>query len=299
MLARKLRPIMSIAQAETRLIQLDDGRRIACAERGDPAGRPVFAFHGLPGSRLQQHPEAGVAAVRGARVIHVDRPGFGLSSPQPGRSLASWAPDVAAIADRLDLERFAVCGVSGGGPFALACAAVLGDRVTRAAIVSGVGPPGSMHGGRMTLPARTAFYLAARALWLMRAPVRAATRVALRAPERFIDRIAAHLAADDRRTLARADVRAMLARDLAEALRQGVDAMITDLRLESRPWDFPLAAIRAPVALWHGEDDWIVPPAATHHLAAAIPGADAHVVPGAGHFMIFDRWVEILDWLVQ
>jgi pimeloyl-ACP methyl ester carboxylesterase len=285
-------------QAATRLIQLDDGRRIACAERGDPGGRPVFAFHGLPGSRLQQHPDLGLAAACGARVIHVDRPGFGLSSPQPGRTLASWAGDVAAIADRLELERFAVAGVSGGGPFALACAALLDGRVTRAAVVSGVGPPGTMHGGRTTITARTAFYLAARAHWLMRGPLRAAARLAVRSPQRFIDRAAAHLAADDRHTLARPEVRAMLERDLAESVRQGVDALIADLRLEARPWEIPLAAIGAPVVLWHGEDDRIVPAAAARHLAAAIPGARAEIVPGAGHFMIFDRWAEILGWLV-
>lgn len=286
-------------QAATRLIQLEDGRRIACAERGDPAGRPVFAFHGLPGSRLQQHPDLGLAATCGARLIHVDRPGFGLSSPQPGRTLASWAGDVAAIADRLGLDRFAVAGVSGGGPFALACAALLDGRITRTAVVSGVGPPGTMHGGRTTMGARTAFYLAARAQWLMRGPLRAAARIAVRSPQRFIDRAAAHLAAADRLTLARPDVRAMLQRDLAESVRQGVDALITDLRLEARPWDLPLAAISVPVVLWHGAEDRVVPPAAARHLVEAIPGARAEIVPGAGHFMIFDRWAEILRWLVS
>jgi pimeloyl-ACP methyl ester carboxylesterase len=288
-----------VGPPETRLLQLDDRRWIACAECGDPAGRPVFAFHGLPGSRLQQHPDPGIAAARGARVIHVDRPGFGLSSPCPARTLASWAHDVVAIADRLEIERFAVAGVSGGGPFALACAALLGARVTRTALVSSVGPPGSMHGGRIVLPARAAFYFAAHAPELMRGPLRVASRLALRAPERFIDRVAAHLAPDDRRTLARPDVRAMLARDLAESVRQGVDALIMDLRLEARPWQLPLEAIRAPVALWHGEADRIVPASATRHLVAAIPGARAEVLPGHGHFMIFDCWAGVLDWLMQ
>jgi pimeloyl-ACP methyl ester carboxylesterase len=149
------------------------------------------------------------------------------------------------------------------------------------------------------LPARAAFYFAAHAPELMRGPLRVASRLALRAPERFIDRVAAHLAPDDRRTLARPDVRAMLARDLAESVRQGVDALIMDLRLEARPWQLPLEAIRAPVALWHGEADRIVPASATRHLVAAIPGARAEVLPGHGHFMIFDCWGGVLDWLMQ
>jgi pimeloyl-ACP methyl ester carboxylesterase len=292
-------PATSPMPPETRLLELGDRRWVACVECGDPAGRPVFAFHGLPGSRLQQHPDAGIAAARGARVIHVDRPGFGLSTPAPGRTFAAAARDVAALADRLEIGTFAVAGVSGGGPFAAACAALLGERVTRAALVSSVGPPGSMRGSPGALRTRTLLAIAAHAPKLLRRPLRIALRRALRAPERFIDRVAARLAPDDQRTLARADVRAMLARDLAESVRQGVDALLADLRLEGRPWALPLESIRVPVALWHGEDDRIVPVAATRRLAAAIPGARAHVLPGLGHFMIVDRWGEILDWLVQ
>jgi pimeloyl-ACP methyl ester carboxylesterase len=292
-------PATSTLPPETRLLELGDRRWVACVECGDPLGRPVFAFHGLPGSRLQQHPDADLAAARGARVIHVDRPGFGLSTPAPGRTFAAAARDIAAIADRLGIDRFAVAGVSGGGPFAAACAALLNERVTRAALVSSVGPPGSMRGGPGALRTRTLFALAAHAPRLLRRPLRIAVRRALRAPGHFIDRVAARLAPEDQRTLARAEVRAMLARDLAESLRQGVDALLADLRLEARPWGLPLESIRVPVALWHGEDDRIVPSAATRHLAAAIPGARAHVLPGLGHFMILDRWGEILDWLVQ
>lgn len=98
-------------------------------------------------------------------------------------------------------------------------------------------------------------------------------RRALRAPEHFIDRVAVRLAPDDQRMLARPEVRAMLAHDLAESLRQEADALLADLRLEGRPWGLPLESIRVPVALWHGADDRIVPPSATRHLAALIPGA--------------------------
>ncbi len=292
-------PATSALPPETRLLELGDRRWVACVECGDPGGHPVFAFHGLPGSRLQQHPDAGIAAAHGARVIHVDRPGFGLSTPAPGRTLATTARDVAAIADRLDIGAFAVAGVSGGGPFAAACAALLGDRVTRAALVSSVGPPGSMRGGPGALRTRALLAVAAHAPKLLRRPLRIAVRRAQRAPERFIDRLAARLAADDQRTLARSDVRALLARELAESVRQGVDGLLADLRLAGRPWALPLESVRVPMALWHGEDDRIVPVAATRRLAAAIPGARANVLPGLGHFLIVDRWGEILDWLVQ
>lgn len=91
----------------------------------------------------------------------------------------------------------------------------------------------------------------------------------------------------------------MLARDLAEAFRQGAGAMLHDLVLEARSWSLPLAAIRAPVALWHGEADRMIPPSATRALAAAVPHAEVHLLPGEGHFFVFDRWGEILDWLSE
>jgi pimeloyl-ACP methyl ester carboxylesterase len=285
-------------QAETRYIDLPDSRRLAYVETGDSAGRPVFAFHGLPGSRFQQHPDSAVAAARGARVIHLDRPGFGLSSPHPVRTLASWAADVAAAADGLGLGRYAVAGISGGGPFAVACAALQGERITRVAIASGVGPPGSMRDGKMTVGARLGFFLAARAAWAVKPPLAAIARMARNAPSRYLDLVASHLAPVDARMLARAEVRAMFTRDLAEAFRQGPNAMLHDLALQARHWDLPLGAIRAPVALWHGDADWMIPPSATHHFAASIPGARVHLLAGEGHFMVFDRWGEILDWLV-
>src|SRR5689334_22999351 len=140
---------MAQAQASspvTQLLRLADGRDLAWCERGTPAGTPVFVFHGLPGSRLQRHPDESISTALNARIILTDRPGFGMSSPHPGRTLADWPADVAALADHLGIERFALMGVSGGGPSGCACAAMLGDRVTRAAIVNSVGPPGSMSG---------------------------------------------------------------------------------------------------------------------------------------------------------
>jgi len=128
--------------SDTRVMELPDGRELAWLETGRPRGRPVFAFHGTPGSRRQVSFDEKSVAAAGVRMIAPDRPGYGLSSFHPGRHLADWASDVAALADRLKLDSFAVIGVSGGGPHAVACARMLPERVTAAGIVSGVGPMG-------------------------------------------------------------------------------------------------------------------------------------------------------------
>ncbi|HEX5295436.1 MAG TPA: alpha/beta hydrolase, partial [Streptosporangiaceae bacterium] len=117
-----------------------DGRELTFAEWGDPGGTPVFALHGTPGCRLNRHPDEGLIRSAGVRLISYDRPGYGGSDRRRGRTVADAAGDVAAIADHLGIGRFAVYGISGGGPHALAVAALLGNRVSRAACIVGVAP---------------------------------------------------------------------------------------------------------------------------------------------------------------
>jgi pimeloyl-ACP methyl ester carboxylesterase len=283
-------------QTETHTQRLPDGRILAWTEAGEHDGSPVFSFHGLPGSRFQRHPDDGIVRNRGLRLIHVERPGFGLSSPQPRRTLADWPRDVAALADALGFGRFAVLGISGGGPFALACAALLGNRVTRTAIVSGVGPPGSMKGA-MNWVARAAFFLAPHAAWLLRPELLVGARLAMHFPRRFLDSVASHMSAPDRPILARPQVRAMLERDVQAAFAQGPDAVLCDLALHARPWNLPLAAIGCPTAFWHGTDDRMIPDSASRMLAQIVESSELRLVEGQGHFMVFDLWPEIVDWL--
>ena len=127
-------------------IRLGDGRRMGFAQYGDPAGRPLFFFQGTPSSRLL-HPDQTITRSLGVRHIQLDRPGFGLSDFQPGRTLLDWPDDVAKVADRLGIERFAVVGVSGGGPYVAACAYRIPQRLTAAAMVGSVAPlDGPVHG---------------------------------------------------------------------------------------------------------------------------------------------------------
>lgn len=289
--------IKPAARDDFRHYILPDGRRLAWCERGAPQGSPVFAFHGLPGSRLQVHPDEAIARAAGARVIHVDRPGFGFSDPMPGRRLGDWPNDIRMLADHLRIDRFAVAGVSGGGPYACACAARLEERVTRAAIVSGVGPPRSMLGSKSWV-VRTGFRAAASVPWLIMPPMVVAALTGAHAPGFFLDRLNERLPLCDREILRMPEIRAMLMRDLGEAFRNGPRAFLEDLQLEARPWGIPLDGISCPVSIWQGSRDTIVPPAAAEALAVLLPHASVRIFPEGGHFFVFEVWSDLVTWLL-
>lgn len=280
------------------ILTLPDGRRLAWCERGDPCGAPIFAFHGLPGSRLQAHPDERIDRNARARVIHVDRPGFGLSDFTPRKRLGDGATDIARIADHLHVDRFALVGVSGGGPYACACACELGKRVIRTALVSAVGPPGTMAFAKSPL-VRMGFAAAASVPWLIALPIAIAARLAARTPGFYLDRLIASLPACDREVLSRPEIRAVLVQDVAEAFRNGHAGFLQDLRLEAGPWGLALDRVSGPVGLWHGALDETVPPIAMEALAAVLPHATVKLFPQTGHFFVFDIWGEILSWLTR
>mgnify|MGYP001085269277 CR=1 FL=1 len=151
-------------------IRLKDGRLLGYAEFGDPAGKPIFHFHGIPSSRLEGKYADEVAAKHGVRLIAVDRPGIGLSDFKPKRTILDWPDDVVELADALEIVRFVVEGISGGGPYSAACAYKIPNRLTAAAIISGLGPINLGTKG-MTRVNRVGFFVARRLPWLLRLPL--------------------------------------------------------------------------------------------------------------------------------
>ncbi len=281
--------------ADTRVTRLRDGRDLAWLELGAPEGVPIFAFHGTPGSRLQLAFDERPALAVGARLVVPDRPGYGLSTYDPHRRLVDWADDVAQLADHLDIERFVVVGISGGGPHALVCGALLPERVTAVAVPSGVGSlaePGSEEG---MLPANQMFNRIARMSKVALVPLFGTmTTAGRRWPERLVAGMAKQVPDADREILQRTDVHDAFVDDMRHASRTAGRAAAQDFALFARDWGFPLQDIRVPVHFWQGDADRNVP---AHHAevqAAAVPGAVLHRCAGEGHLLAIPRMEEIL-----
>lgn len=285
-------------------IVVDGGRTLCFAEWGDPAGFPVFGLHGTPGGRLNRHPDEGKYAEAGARVITYDRPGYGGSTRQPGRSVVDCVEDVAAIADHLGIGRFAVTGGSGGGPHSLAVAARLGERVVRARCDVGVAPYGldelDFFDGMDPLNV-TEFG------WALEGEQRLAVEL-----DRELREMAQRVAADpskllgddwalddaDRAVLSRADLAAVIRESTEDLVRGGVWGWVDDDLVFTKPWGFDLAEITVPVQVRYGAKDVLVPAAHGAWLGRNVPGAEIVVEDGEGHLGDPDKVVAETRWLV-
>ena len=269
-------------------ITLPDGRRLGYAELGDERGRPLFFFHGTPGSRFVLSERDAIAQIDGVRLILPERPGYGVSDPKPDRALVDWADDVAALADHLGIERFAVAGVSGGGPHALACASQLSDRVTVALLLASPSPAGFRGVTRgMSFGNRLGLLFGRFAPGLVRRSIQSFAASFDSDPDRFLDGIARQMSESDRRLMENTTVREAVARDIREAYRQGGNGHADDaaLAMTSQLWGFDLGAVTVPVHLWHGETDALASRAMAEYLASALPTCEAHFVPDAGHLL--------------
>ncbi len=281
-------------------ITLPDGRLLGYAEYGDASGTPVFGFHGTPGSRLMFRIAHPVAAALGVRLLAPERPGFGISTYQPGRTLASYAFDIADFADALAIERFAVAGVSGGGPYAAACAALLPERVTAVGLVNPVGPmagaekPASIGVGHFF-----AFRIAPRLPPLLAAAFGIGRYAFLYAPNAIYAFIMGRASPSDRRILSRSEVRHNLLLGVAEGCRPGIGASMQDMGIFSRPWNIPLADIRAPAFLWQGMADRNVSIGASLQLGASIRDCSVRRIETAGHYWIFDNIESVLQTVAE
>ncbi|MEU6373104.1 alpha/beta hydrolase [Streptomyces sp. NPDC046909] len=278
-----------------------DGRRLAVEIAGDLTGTPVFLLHGTPGSRLGPAPRPMRLYHQQVRLITYDRPGYGASDRLPGRQVSHVSADVAAIADALGIERFAVVGRSGGGPHALACAALLPDRVTRVAVLVSLAPCDA--DGLDWFAGMTASNVKEYAEALS-GPDQLADSLRKRSdgiradPRQLLDQLRWELTESDLRVVADAAIRAMLERNYREALSVSADGWVDDALSFCTSWGFSLDDISVPVLLWHGEQDVFSPASHTKWLAEHIPGVRAVLHPKEAHFASLRVLPQMVTWLL-
>jgi len=273
----------------TACLQTGDGRTLAYEQQGDTGGVPVFVLHGTPGSRLGGlHPDAESVSRAGLRLITYDRPGYGRSTRKRGRSVVDGVADIAAIADELKLERFAVTGGSGGAPHSLAAAARLPERVIRAECNVGPAPYGAEGLDYFNGMDPENVKEVRSALAGENALVPELEREAQKALDRLDSDPAAllsefDLSEADRDVLAQEVVKQRMRVSFREAMAQGIGGWVDDDLAVVGAWGFDLAEIRVPVEVCYGVRDVLVPAAHGAWLATHIPGATVVVDKASGH----------------
>lgn len=283
-----------------RTVRTPDGRTLAVEESGDLAGRPVLVHTGTPNSRHLYDPNIRDAAARGLRLISYDRPGYGGSSPQPGRTVADCAGDVRAICAELGIDRLATWGISGGGPHVLACAALLPDLVTAAlASLAPYGADGLDYFAGMGQENVEDI----RLFFADEAAARAKTEkdreeLLAAAPEDAAEAIESLLTPTDAAAL-RGELGEYLTSSAQDGLSAGSQGWWDD-NCTIRPWGFELSDITVPVLLLHGRQDMFVPFGHGEWLAAHIPGVEARLLADDGHLTLLQNRVpEVHAWLSE
>lgn len=284
-------------------VKTRDGRTLGVHEAGDPTGFPVLFHHGTPAAGLPYEPHAALAREQGIRLIGYDRAGYGASTRAKGRTVADCVADVTEIADALGLDRFATWGISGGGPHALACAALCDERLTAVASLASVAPYG-VEGLEWLEGMGEDNHIEFAKVLEGEEPLRdycasVAQEMVAAQPEELVQVIGSLLGPEDRSVLTGRFAEYMLECD-RHGLEHGVDGWVDDDLAFVEHWGFELGAIARPVLLLHGEDDRFVPVSHGHWLAARIPGVEARIDASDGHLTLFERRMrEVNDWLLS
>lgn len=289
-----------LAQVATaRQAQLQDGRRLGFIEVGEPTGAPVILFHDLWGNRTLRHPDDGILQRIGIRLIGVDRPGYGLSTRNSGRSLMDVVDDVMLLSKALKLPQFSVLGYSAGGPYALACAYRFPEIIKRCAVVASLPPLDHGPGYRAIHPFYGRLFQLAGGneaffRWLMRGFFWVDGQ---RSADQVVRELGSALSRADQDVLSNIDL-FNLRRDMWDDIRRaGSDALVDEMVTLTRSWGFHLQSIRVPVDIWWGESDNFSSPLVGKRMEELLPSGKLTRVPQAGHLVLFSHWQAILQAL--
>ena len=275
-------------------VAVRDGRRLSFAEYGSPTGPAIVWMHGTPGGRRQIPLEArAYAEQRGLRIIGVDRPGIGSSTPHLYPSILDWTEDLRILLDTLAVDTARTIGLSGGGPYALAAGVALADRIHGVGVLGGVAPTRGADAAVRLAP------LIAGARVPLGMLLTGAIRVVRPLAGPGLDLYAAVQPPGDKNLLSRPEFKAMFLDDLLNGSRFQTSAPLADLVLFTRDWGFSLADVQVPVRWWHGDDDHIVPMAHGRHVVGRLPDATLTVIDGESHLGGLGIAQQVIDSLME
>ena len=283
-------------------VAVRDGRRLSFAEYGNPRGAAIVWMHGTPGARRQIPLEArAYALANDLRIIGIDRPGIGSSTPHLYPNVGGWTGDLELLLDALAIDTCRLIGLSGGGPYALAAGANLPQRVHGVGVLGGVAPtagPDAAEGGIIQLAVH-----AAPLLQVARVPLGIALTAGIRLVKPLagtgLDLYAAMQPPGDKNLLSRPEFKAMFLDDLLHGSRFQTSAPISDLVLFTREWGFSLADVTVPVRWWHGDEDHIVPLRHGQHVVDRLPDATIKTIDGESHLGGLGIAEEVITTLME
>lgn len=290
---------MPLAQTLT----LADGRTLCFDDVGDPDGRPVLLVHGTPDSRRARHPDDGVTAAAGVRLIAVDRPGSGGSTPHPAGTVGTFADDAAALAGHLGIGRWAVLGWSAGAMYALAVAARHPRLTSVVGITAGLPPFAAYSDDGVLADASESRLIVAELGADLGATATAEMLAPMLVPVPCTPELAMEHLLDGIDPTRRAELDAVpgalgiMAAAMVDSVASGLAGVTRDLELQIEPPDVDLHDVTAPVRLWYGSEDTTAPPAFGRWLADRLADARLDVIEGAGHALVLPRWTQILEEL--
>lgn len=287
--------------ATARQAQLKDGRKLGFMEVGDPTGKPVILFHDLWGNRNLRHPDDGILKKLGIRLIGVDRPGYGMSTPKPNRSLMDTVDDTMLLAKALKLNQFAVMGYSGGAPYALACAYRFPQIVTRCAIIGSL-PPMDDPQGFKAINSNYArlFQLAQGMETFFRPMMKGFFWIdSRRDPYRYIAELIISMPDVDQQIMTNPELFKLRADMWDDIRRNGSDTFTDEMITLVKSWGFQLQSVQTPVDVWWGEQDTFCAPLIGQRMAEFLPNATLYLEPQTGHLILFSHWQNILENLTN
>ena len=274
---------------ENHKLKLQNGRNLSYSVCGDEKGKPVFFFHGWPGSRLAMGAFDSIFKSAGLRVISCERPGVGLSDFQTNRALLDWPDDVVALADSLGIEKFSIFGHSGGGPYAIACAYKIPDRMDKVFILAGLSPVDRPNATQdMMFSNRLLFNTAKFSKWLLSIVLGIMANMG---GEKFLATMVKSIPEIDK--MAISQIGEIVGKDFGEGIRQP-DGFVNDFYIITQNWGFKIEDIQKPITIWHGEADVNVPIQMSQYLTEKIPNATLKIIPKQGHFLLYTQMEEII-----